>query len=168
MITLKIYVLRLLGFNSNFIMDTFIQTTLVDSKIKIQNKSNSLFFPSFTLYETHIIELAHSLLKVTYTLNKLQESRIFHKFISSLEQKPKLMIEFLLNDILSFNYNESFYYQPKQLFRSINYNKPNFNFSNKTTNTTLHTLNNLSKNLFMFTLSNLNIYKNLTQSKQNR
>jgi hypothetical protein len=168
MITLKIYFLRLLGFNSNFIMDTFIQTTLIDSKIKIQNKSNNLFFPSFTLYETHIIELAHSLLKVTYTLNKLQESRIFHKFISSLEQKPKLMIEFLLNDILSFNCNESSYYQSKQLFSSINCDKPNFNFPNKTINITLYILNNLSKNSFMLTLSHLNIYKNLTQSKQNR
>jgi len=169
----KLYLIRLFGFNTSFIFETFSQTP--SKSYYSSNAEPNLFVSNFdyTLtnnanYNTSTLELVRNLSRSTYALARLQETQIFHRFLATNNSKPVTMIEFLLHETLDFGYAEVCGYKPQQLFRNITQYKSNFNFTNKSISLDLKTLNNLNSNTFMKNLSNLNVYTNLNQSKQNR
>lgn len=169
----KLYIIRLFGFNTSFVFDTFSQTPSQSSH-PVSNES-SLFVSNlnYTLthnasYSTGTLELVRNLSRSTYALARLQETHTFHRFLTTNTRQPVTMVEFLLHETLDFGYAEACAYKPQQLFRNITQYKSNFNFTNKSINLDLKTLNNLNSNSFMKNLSNLNVYTNLNQSKQNR
>jgi hypothetical protein len=161
------------GLNSTFLFDTFLKapSTEKDSPIfskSLVNNSLSYNFQTPYFYDSTTIELTHSLSKATLALHKLKDSKTFQNFLFSLQKTPHLTFEFMLNDVRDFGFQGNSAWKPKYLTHAVVASKPNFDFQNKSINLTLSDLNELSKNSMSHNLSNLNIYTNLNQSKQNR
>ena len=173
LLSCKIYLYRILGFNSNFIFESFVNTS-ISTKQTIINKETSICnstnysFTSKTPYSNELIEITHSLSNAIRALRKLKDSKTFDNFLLSLQQKQHLNIEFLIKDVLDFGNSESLNWKPRFIVANIASYKPNFNFEHKTLNLTLNKLNEINKNPLSNTLLNFNIYTNLNQSKQNR
>lgn len=172
-LSIKYYITRLLGFNTNFIFDTFTQTTKLnttqyDSKEHKHNLTLTYNLTTNTVLSSDTLKLSYSLSKALQTLAKINDSNTYQKFILSLQTRQQTSNEFLLYDILDFGYNNSSIWKPNNITQDITIYKPNFRFFNKAINLNLKELNLLSNNVFMAGLSNFNIYTNLQQSKQNR
>lgn len=173
LLSCKIYLYRMLGFNSNFIFESFVNTSTSPQKLTIDKKkltisSTNYSFTSKTSYSSELIEVTHSLSNAIRALRKLKDSKTFDNFLLSLQQKQHLNIEFLIKDVLDFGNNESLSWKPRFIVANVLSYKPDFNFGHKTLNLNLNKLNEINKNTLSHTLSNLNIYTNLNQSKQNR
>ena len=166
----KLYLIRLVGFNTGFVFETFSQTP---SNTKFTKSESFISNANYTLtstvkYDIGTLELVRNLSRSTHALARLQQTRTFQNFLDSTQRQPITLIEFLLHETLDFGYAEPCSYKPRQLYHGVNSYKPDFGFKNKSVTLDLKTLNALNNTSFMKNLSNLNVYTNLNQSKQNR
>lgn len=173
LLSCKIYLYRMFGFNSNFVFDSFINAPTSSQKTaphktSMVNNSTNYSFTSKTLYSNELIEVTHSLSNAIRALRKLKDSKTFDNFILSLQKTSQLNIEFLIRDTLDFGNSEASTWKPRSIVTNILAYKPSFNFEHKSLSLNLNNLNEVNKNALSHTLSNFNIYTNLNQSKQNR
>lgn len=168
----KLYIFQLVGFVPNLWLD-FTTTKSTQTTVKNLNSPKSLrtYSYGFSLKSPNsdnLIDLTYSLSKTVYSLNKLNDSKVFQNFITRFSQERIFQIEFLLKDVTNLPFGDEHSWGSQNICKNILSYKPDFNFMTKNINLTLDNLNTFSNHPLSHTLTNFNVYTNLNQSKQNR
>lgn len=172
LLSIKISVYQFLGFNTDFVINSFKPNNLDlehnKNVIIARKKTNNFSLTPNLTYNNELVELSRTLSQAAYALRKLEDSKSVQNLLESLQKPIKMHIDFLLFDLISLDYSESGSWRPRQVYNNILNYQPNLNFDNKSISINLNNLNELSKSNYNNVLSNFNVFLNLNQSKQNR
>ena len=154
----KLYIFQLVGFVPNLWLDfTTTKSTQTTAKNLNSPKSLRTYSYGFSLKSPNsdnLIDLTYSLSKTVYSLNKLNDSKVFQNFITRFSQERIFQIEFLLKDVTNLPFGDEHSWGSQNICKNILSYKPDFNFMTKNINLTLDNLNTFSNHPLSHTLTN--------------
>lgn len=86
--------------------DTFLDTKPTNMPQLVKGKNTLTVTSNFHLNQ-EIIEVCHSLSKVSLALSKLYDSQAYEQFTLSLKVNPNISLELLLLETINLSYIES-------------------------------------------------------------